>query len=41
MLLLGKVVTPRRACAKQGLCDRLCPFIYLSRATEILSRKNA
>ena len=22
------VVTPRRACAKQGLCDRLCPFIY-------------
>ena len=23
------VVTPRRACAKQGLCDRLCPFIYL------------
>ena len=23
------IVTPRRACAKQGLCDRLCPFIYL------------
>ena len=21
------VITLRRACAKQGLCDRLCPFI--------------
>ena len=25
------VITPCRACAKQGLCDRVCPFfIYLS-----------
>ena len=26
---LHEVVTPRRACASKGLCDRSCPFIYI------------
>ena len=23
------IITPRRACASKGLCDRSCPFIYI------------
>ena len=28
------IITLRRACTKQGLCDRVRPFIYLSVPTQ-------